>query len=323
MKRPVGGLFDGVALYAAITLWIPLLAATVHTPVWMARWVNRKGNGNPKFRLWNWPGRFPPKGCYLRLDIDPRIPIRRETILAGTRRICASAAVCAVGCTAALLAGWLILRQPWMFASACAFAALLAWEVYPRSNGIRYRTGILAPDAAVRSLCLAALTRALEGETPIQDWHPEYFRVIGVPSDGSIEEFNAASWIHTYALLSRDVQTATQQIERQLALIPEDMPLTQYIALGDALYFYTVVAADEHKSTLLLQQIRSINWDLRSREEYIEAAIALADGRRADALSITHARLEQIGSAGGTARSQLERELLTRCRDTASSLSTR
>ena len=95
--------------------------------------------------------------------------------------------------------------------------------------------------------------------------------------------------------------------------------MTQYIGLCSALHFYTVAAPDESKRKLLLQRISNIGWDLRPRDEYVatRAAIALAEGRRADAFSIAQARLDHIGSEGGSARVQLERELLTQCRDSA------
>jgi hypothetical protein len=110
------------------------------------------------------------------------------------------------------------------------------------------------------------------------------------------------------------MQTANHYIERSLDLLPESMPLTQYLALGDALYFYAVVAPETSKSKLLLERIHNIEWDLRPHPQpYIESAIALAEGRRRDALLIAEARLDRIGSTGGTAWTQLERELLTRC----------
>ncbi len=318
-RHPVTEPLIAVSLYAsAAFFWIPLLAATAHAPFWVTRWVNRRTRGNPRFRLTDLPGRVPPAGRYLSMEIDPREPVSRETILRSTRQICASTAVVAFLSVALLLLGWLILRQPWMFASACAFAALLAWEIYPRRAGVRYRTGWTDTDSVARSLCLGALGKALQEQTSIRDWHPEYFDIIRRPSDGLIEEHNAASWIHTYALLKGDLETAARYIERRLALLPEDAPVTQYIGLGSALHFYTVAAPDESRRKLLLQRISNIGWDLRPRDEYVAAygaAIALAEGRRAEAFSIAQARLDRIGSEGGSAQVQLERELLTRCRD--------
>jgi hypothetical protein len=245
------------------------------------------------------------------MQIDPRYPVRRETILSAIQLICAPTAVCAVISVAALLALWLILRQMFALAAACAFAVLLGWEIYPW-RGIRYRTGLLDRDSLVRSLCLYAFSKALQSEIPIQDWAREYFEFIRTPSDESAEEFSAPSWIHTYALLNGDLETAARSMQRTLTLLPENAPVSQYIGLGDALYFYTVVAPDEGKRKSLVQRINSIDGGLFRRQEYIEAAIALAEGRRTEALSITQARLDRIGPEGGTAWTQLERNLLIR-----------
>jgi hypothetical protein len=301
-----------------IVLWIPtlgwplflLLAAAAHLPFLITRWVNRWNNGNPAFRLGDRPG-YAPKGRYISMEVDPREPMRRETILLGTQLICGSTAVGAVISVVVLLALGLILRRMSALAGACAIGVVLGREIYPR-RGIRYRTGLVDRESLVRRLCLDALSRAAQGPVPIQDWRAEYFAIIRTPSDGSTEEFYAASWVYTYALLNGDLETATRYVERNLALLPEDAPLTQYIALGDAVHLYAVVALDEGKSKSLAQRINSIGGGLFRRQEYIEAAIALAEGRRTEALSIARARLDRIGPKGGTAWTQLERNLLIR-----------
>jgi hypothetical protein len=252
------------------------------------------------------------------MEADLSMPVRRQTILSATRQICASRAICAAGLAGIFLIGSLTLGRHWMFATTCALAAVAAWEIYPRSSGIRYRTGLLTPDSVVREICLATFSRALHEETPIQYWNPEYFDLIRTPADGSRAEFSAASWIFTYALLNGDLATATRFIERSLALLPEDAPFTRYIGFGDALHFYTAVAPDESRSKLVVQELQRIDWGLRTREGYVEASIAFAKGHRAEALAIAEAELARIALKRGTAAIQLQRELLVRCRDKAS-----
>src|SRR4051812_22778785 len=74
---------------------------------------------------------------------------------------------------------------------------------------------------------------------------------------------------------------------------------------------------DDDWKKLLAQRIQTLSWDLPIRVEYIEAAIALAEGRPADARSIASAQLDRIGPEGGNAWIQLNRELMIRCRDRA------
>jgi hypothetical protein len=300
--------------------WVPLWGAMIHSPFLTARWVSR-GNRCPKFRLRKWPNPNygPPKGVDISIDVDLRDPVDPNAILSRTRQICASRAVYAVVPLAGLLIGWLAFPQPpLLLTNACFFAVLFAWDIYPRA-GTRYRESVLVPHCLVRRLCMVALSRGLQGELPIQHWHPTYFDIIRTPSDGSQEELSAASWIYTYALLKGDLETATRYIERSLGLLPDDMPLTQYIALGDAVFFHAVVALDQSKSKLLVERIHNIKWDLRAPKlEYIESAIALSEGRRADALLIAETKLNRVGPTGGSAWIQLERELLSRCSRQAS-----
>jgi hypothetical protein len=304
----------GAELYVAIVTWFSLALSAANAQMWTTRWVNRRNKKNPEFSLLD----VPLMGRYLRMEVDLRKPVLKQTIISATRQICASRLAFAVTLSVILFTGSLVLRHFWIFPTACVQVAMAAWEIYPRSHGIRYRTGLLRPDSLVRALCLAAFSRALSGEIRIQDWHRDYFDLIRTPPDGSKAEFSAASWIHTHALLNGDLGTATHYIERHLALLTDDAPLTQYIGLGDALYFYTVVASDESKSKLLVERIQQIHWDLRWNEQYIESAIALASGRKAEALSIAQAELDRIAPKPSTARIQLHRELLTRCRDKAS-----
>jgi hypothetical protein len=313
---------SGAGLYLPALFWIALTFAALDVHNWATTWVNRKNNYQPRFSLKDWPGSVPPKGRYIRMDADLRQPVARRTILSATRRICASRLACGVALGIVFLIGSLALKQAWMFATACGLAAAAGFEIYPRRAGIRYHTGFLAPDSVVREICLGVLYRALKEEIPIQDWHPEYFRLIQIPSDGSQAEFTAASWTYTYALLGGDLETAARSIERTLALLPlallhKDAPLMEYIGLGDAIHFYTVVSPDESTCTPLLQRIQGIQWDLPQREAYIEAAIALATGDREQALEIAQAELDSSGSHGGSAWTQLHRELLLRCRDKA------
>jgi hypothetical protein len=301
--------------------WVPLWGAMIHIPFWTARWVNR-GNRCPKFRLRKWPNPNygPPKGVDISIDVDLRDPVKPKAILSRTRQICASRAVYAVVSLAVLLIGWLAFPQPpLLLTNACFFAILFVWDIYPRA-GTRYRESVLVPHCLVRSLCLNALSRGLhQGELPIQDWHPTWFDIIRTPSDGSQGELAAASWIYTYALLKGDLETATRYIERSLDLLPDNMPVTQYVVLGDALYFHAVVALDESNSKLLVERIHNIGWDLPARKlEYIESAIALSEGRRSDALLIAEAKLDRVGPTGGSAWIQLQRELLSRCSRLAS-----
>ncbi len=305
-------------LSLASVVWIALVVALAHAPRWATSWVNRRNQGNPRFWLWDWQGRVPPSGHYLRMDADLSKPVPRQTILSAMRQICASRAVCAVCFTVACAIGWLALRQIWMSATTCALAAVTAWEIYPRSSGTRYRPGLLAPDESIRAICLDTFSRALQEGMPIRDWHPKYFDLIRTPADGSRAEFGAATWMHAHALLHDDLEAATRSIERVLTLLPDDAPVTQYIQLGHALYFYTVFAPDESKGKILLQRMERIDWDLPARQEYIEAALALAKGHRDEALSISQTQLDRIGPDGGSAMVQFRRALLSRCRDRAS-----
>ena len=252
------------------------------------------------------------------MEADLSKPLRRETILSGVRRVCAPAAVFAAASAAVLIAAWLTFRQPAALALACGFAGILAWEIYPRPAGVRYSTGWRKPDRLTRDICLLAMSRGLKEDQPIQAWHPDFFALIQTPSDGSIEELWAASWNYTYALLDGDLEAAARFIECQLALFAEERPATRYITLGDALHFYTAVALDANKTRTLLAQIREIRWELEPRTlPYIDAAIALAEDRRADAVAIAQNQLDRIGAEGGTAGIQLQRELLTHCRHAA------
>ena len=317
MRQPVGSLPQVWALFWAITLWIPMWAVIAYAPAWMTRWVNHQNPGNPRFRLFRAPGNVPVKGTYLAIAIDPREPIARETILSGARRICSSPSVIASTSATVLLTGWLILRQPWMLATACALGIVLAWELHPGSNGIRYHTGILESDCLVRSLCLNALANAFEEETSIQEWHRDYFDLILTPSDGSPEDFSAASWNFMRALLLDELENASRYVERQLSLLPENLPATEYLALGRAVHFYAVVAPSRSKAEALVQRIKNLAWNFPQPEHYIEAAIAIVEGRLADARSIAQACLKRIGPSGGNARIQLVRQLLIQCSDYA------
>jgi hypothetical protein len=317
IKQPWKPLLLAELSFASV-IWIALVFALANVPRWMTSWVNRRNKGDPKFWLWDWQGRVPPRGHYLRMDADLSKPVPSQTILSAIRRICASRAVCAVTFTAIFAIASLALRQFWMLATTCALAAVTAWEIYPRSGGIRYRWSLLAPDESIRAICLDTFSRALQEEMPIWDWHPQYFDLIRTPADGSRAEFSAATWIHAYALLHGDLETATRSVERVLGLLPDDAPVTQYIQLGHALYFYAILAPDEIRSELLVQRIQEIQWGLAARQGYIEAAIALAKGQRGEALSIVQTELDRIGAEGGTAMVQFRRALLTRCRDRAS-----
>jgi len=174
----------------------------------------------------------PPAGRYLWMEADPRQPVNAGTILSETRWICASSAGCAGALAVLLLTGSLLLHEAWLFVGACMLAGVLAWEIYPRAGGIRYSTGFVEAGATVRSLCLAALSKALDEDVPIESWHPRYFDIIQTPADGSEGEFAASSWIHTRALLGGDLETARRYIERRLALLPESVPVTQYLEFG-------------------------------------------------------------------------------------------
>ena len=304
----VGGL-----LLAAL-LWIPMYVVTVTAPVWAAKWVSRRTRSQPHFKCVDWPGRIPGKGLYLAMDVDPCKPVERATIVAALRQICGCGAAAAVAITVGSAVAFLIWRQPWMLGTAAAFLFLLAREIYPRP-GIRYRSGWLNEAADVRALCLVALGKALLEETSIQDWHPVYFKIIEEPRDQSAQAFSAASWIFTYALLRGDLSTAARSIERAFAILPAEDLVARYIGLGDALHFYTAVMPNQEKSRDLVSQLRDLEpSDLPPRESYIEAARALVEGNREEALAIVQPRLGQIGAEGGSAKIRLEREILNRIR---------
>jgi hypothetical protein len=302
----VGGL-----LFAGL-LWIPAYVAAVTAPVWMAKWVSRRAQSQPRFKCVDWPGRLPPKGLYLAMEVDLRKPVERSTIVSAMRQICGSAAAVAAAITVASALAFLIWRQPWMLGTAAAFLFLVAREIYPRA-GIRYKSGWLNEAADVRALCLVALGKALLEETSIQDWHPVYFKIIEEPRDESTKAFVAASWIFTYALLRNDLPAAAKSIECARAILPAADLIARYIGLGDALHFHTAVMPDEEKSRDLARRLREFEpSELPPRESYIEAARALVEGDREEARSIVQSRLGQIGAEGGSAKIRLERELLDR-----------
>jgi hypothetical protein len=195
------------------------------------------------------------------MEVDLRKPIERAIVVSAMRQICGFGAAAATTIALLSLGAWLIWRQPWMSATAGAFFALLAWEIYPRT-GIRYRTGLLGTGADVRRVCTIALQKAFLEETPIQDWHAVYFKIIEDPSDGSDEEYVAASWIFTYALLRDDLPTAARFMERQLAILPAEDSVTRYIGLGDALHFYTAVMPNQGKASFW--PARSVTSHLRN-----------------------------------------------------------
>jgi hypothetical protein len=307
LRQPTVGPTETLFLFAVSPLLIPLLVATAHAPVWMARWISYRNRGNPRIRL---SGVNSEVGLAMEFDLRKLVP--REMLVSQVRQICGSTIVIAITSIALLFTGWLILGQPWMFATLCAFAALLAWRIYPSLRGVLYRMGLLTPETLVRRLYLRAMAKALMEPTPIEEWHPGYFEILRTPADGSIDEYSSAAWIYTHALLHGDMETAARYLERQLDLLPEDSPNAQYASLGDALYFCTFAAPDENKSKLLAPRIRAIDWELPMRVAYIEAAIALAEGRPDEARSIVDAGLLRAHSAGDAAWIQLQQELLTR-----------
>lgn len=313
--RPEWHPLNGSALYLPAITWIALILILMNIQKWTTSWVNRKNGGYPAFSLVDSSTARRTKGLYLRMCARPTEPLDRAKIVLAIRWICVSNVALSATVSAICVAGFFVLHQSWMFDTACGVMAVLGYAVYPAATGVLYRTGFFASDELVRELCLQNFSRALQEQTPIQAWHHHLFDLIRSPEDGSPAEFSAASWLFTYALLHRDLTAAAHWLARGLALLPEDAPFTEYIMLGDALHFYTVVVPDEGRSKSLTQRIRARAWELRQPQAYIEAALALAEGRRDEARSIAQQRLDRIGSEGGTAWIQLQRELLSRFRD--------
>jgi hypothetical protein len=317
-EKPLAGEHSAAAFYFSMLFWLPYEFMLGLAAARVSRWRHRRPGRNLRFLIYVGTAQYRPGRRLIRMEADLSKPIRRETVLSGARQVSAPAPVFAAVSAALLVAAWLTSRQPLALAFTCDFAIILAWEIYPRRQGIRYSTGWLEPDSLVRALCRGALKRGFEDARPIQEWHPDFFALIQTPSDGSTADLAAASWNYTYALLRGDLEAAARFLQRRLALLPKDSPDTAYFTLGDALYFFTLIVPEQERSTALLSQIRAIRWEMPSpAEAYIEAAIALAEGRRADALRLAQGQLDRIGSERGSARIQLHREVLTRCLDAA------
>ncbi len=300
-----------VTFVASAALWLPLFAAIVQAPLWMTRWANDSSDGSPKLRVQE----LPSQGRHLFMDANLLQPIEGHLILPRVGTICASSALFALLTAIILLICWWNSGHPWVLAAACVFGALLGWEIYPRP-GIRYSTFLVMRQAVLRDLCMVAFGRGLQEPKPISEWHASYFDILMVGPYDSDQEPKAVLWLYLYALCKGELDTASRLMERYLGL-PMPEAADQYVGLGTAVHFYAAVVPDPRRTETLVKQIRAIQWDLPISIEYIEASIALAEGRPDDALSIAQAHLDCIGMEGGNARVQLQRAMVVACRNRA------
>lgn len=163
---------------------------------------------------------------------------------------------------------------------------------------------------------MVAFGRGLQEPKPISEWHASYFDILMTGPYDLDQEPKAVLWLYLYALCKGELDTASRLMERYLTL-PMPEAADQYVGLGTAVHFYAAVVPDPSRTDTLVKQIRAIQWDLPVSIEYIEASIALAEGRLDTALSIAQTHLDCIGMEGGNARVQLQRAMVVACRNRA------
>ncbi len=308
----------GTSVFLPCMVWGLLAPAALHCQTWVLNAINRRNN-QVRYSFVDSTGGALPKGRYIQLDTDLTKALDWSAVTRDIRWICGIRAAVVLALLPVMLVALAASDEPWILLTICSLVAGAAWGIYPRS-GCRYRTGITDTVQLRRDICMSLFIRQRTGPAPIESWHPSYFKAVQTPSDGTETECAAMTWTHSYAVLCGDLNLAQQCIDRALALVPSDAPVSQYLTLGTGVYFYSVVAPQSSVCASLAERMGNIHSDLPVQAEYIEAALALAHGDAREAVAIADSGLHKMRNAPQSAATAFEREQLMRCKGRAEAL---